>query len=337
MPRTTFADVICDYALVQIDDTRLQQQMAENPARFFRKMSLYMLNAIPRFNRPPEAREWLKYAAPAYTDLTYIPPQAMKAGDTITTEAFGYEMCCGVIAKADGYGGIRYVPFAQEYDSATGIITLSQPIEAGARLELDFYTDGVFDRQLGGEMKRILGLCVQLVWENRFVNAFLIQQPKIKDKSFDVGNEANYMRSGTERLRALTRELNGELLAFEQSCYYQAAGTEPLAGATLADDGDASGDITEKELAYAVARAEAAAKAAEEAAEQAQEVVAGQIPPATADRIGGIKVGENLEITEDGVLSVATADDMEQDNTLPITSAAVYTEVGNINSSLQTI
>lgn len=38
-----------------------------------------------------------------------------------------------------------------------------------------------------------------------------------------------------------------------------------------------------------------------------------------------------------GVLSVNTAQDVEQDNTLPITSAAVYTEVGNINALLGTI
>ncbi len=40
---------------------------------------------------------------------------------------------------------------------------------------------------------------------------------------------------------------------------------------------------------------------------------------------------------EDGVLSVNTADVVEEDNTLPVTSAAVYTEVGNINALLETI
>lgn len=40
---------------------------------------------------------------------------------------------------------------------------------------------------------------------------------------------------------------------------------------------------------------------------------------------------------QDGILSVNTADVVEQDNTLPVTSAAVYTEVGNINALLETI
>ena len=39
----------------------------------------------------------------------------------------------------------------------------------------------------------------------------------------------------------------------------------------------------------------------------------------------------------DGVLSVNRAQKVEQNNTLPITSAAVYTEVGNINALLQAL
>ena len=38
-----------------------------------------------------------------------------------------------------------------------------------------------------------------------------------------------------------------------------------------------------------------------------------------------------------GVLGVNTAGDAEQDNTLPITSAAVYTQIGNIEVLLGTI
>lgn len=40
---------------------------------------------------------------------------------------------------------------------------------------------------------------------------------------------------------------------------------------------------------------------------------------------------------ENGILSVNTTDQMEQDNTLPITSAGVYTTVGNIEALLKTI
>ena len=45
---------------------------------------------------------------------------------------------------------------------------------------------------------------------------------------------------------------------------------------------------------------------------------------------------ETLSLTN-GVLSVNTADAVEADNTLPVTSAAVQTTVGNINALLATI
>ena len=53
---------------------------------------------------------------------------------------------------------------------------------------------------------------------------------------------------------------------------------------------------------------------------------------------GGVyfETDETLKL-EDGILSVNTVDVVEEDNTLPITSAAVYAEVGNINALLATI
>lgn len=51
---------------------------------------------------------------------------------------------------------------------------------------------------------------------------------------------------------------------------------------------------------------------------------------------GYLVAGENISIV-DGVISVQTATDVEEDNTKPVTSAAVYAEVGNINILLQTI
>ena len=53
---------------------------------------------------------------------------------------------------------------------------------------------------------------------------------------------------------------------------------------------------------------------------------------------GGVSFETDKTLTlEDGILRVNTADRMEEDNTLPITSAAVFTEVGNINALLATI
>lgn len=48
------------------------------------------------------------------------------------------------------------------------------------------------------------------------------------------------------------------------------------------------------------------------------------------------RVGDGLKV-ESGTLKVDVANDAEKDNTRPISSAAVYTEIGNIDILLQTI
>lgn len=53
---------------------------------------------------------------------------------------------------------------------------------------------------------------------------------------------------------------------------------------------------------------------------------------------GGYTIGDGLKLDPDtNTLSVDTAEKVEKDNTKPVTSAAVYTEVGNINALLATI
>ena len=53
---------------------------------------------------------------------------------------------------------------------------------------------------------------------------------------------------------------------------------------------------------------------------------------------GGYNIGPGLKLdAETNTLSVDTAEIVEKDNTKPVTSAAVFTEVGNINALLATI
>lgn len=63
----------------------------------------------------------------------------------------------------------------------------------------------------------------------------------------------------------------------------------------------------------------------------------GTVPIMTQDVAGIAKLGDSLIIDEEGRLSVDTADAAIQDNTKPITSAAVHTVVGNIEILLETI
>lgn len=53
---------------------------------------------------------------------------------------------------------------------------------------------------------------------------------------------------------------------------------------------------------------------------------------------GGVmwQVGDGLKL-EGGVLSVDTADAVEEDNTRPVTSAAVYTQLGNVEALLASV
>ena len=74
-----------------------------------------------------------------------------------------------------------------------------------------------------------------------------------------------------------------------------------------------------------------------------------QTDPTKGDYIKGRKEFENeildkvefktddTLVMKDGVLSVNTTNQMEQDNTLPITSAGVFATVGNIEALLKTI
>lgn len=70
--------------------------------------------------------------------------------------------------------------------------------------------------------------------------------------------------------------------------------------------------------------AKEAAERAEEAAKKAESAV-----PA-----GSLTIGKGLKWESNGKLSVDTADKVEQDNTKPVTSAAVHTEIGNIEALL---
>lgn len=78
----------------------------------------------------------------------------------------------------------------------------------------------------------------------------------------------------------------------------------------------------EQVLAAGVQAVDAAA-AAEQAAARAESAV-----PA-----GSLEIGSGLKFSG-GKLIVDTADNVEQDNTKPVTSAAVYTEIGNIEALL---
>ena len=211
-----YSEIICDYFMVQQDDIRLRDEMEENPARFMRKMALYMKNGIPMFNRPPEAKVWLQHEDPEWDDTEIVTAEALEPGGTIDTGVTGFEMCSVGVLEEDDIGTPVYRSVDAEYDAETGTVTVNEALGAEATVQMDFYTDGQFVNDLTEEMKNILGLCVQYVWERRFNNDFLSRTPKVKDDSFEVGNESNWIAKGTERLKTIYGQLNSALVSFEQ-------------------------------------------------------------------------------------------------------------------------
>lgn len=212
----TYSEIICDYFMVLQDDVRLQDELAENAAGFFRKMALYMKNAIPKFNRPPEAKEWLKHSDPDWGNWTTVTEQLLNPGDVLNTGMTGYELMSAGIIEEDDLGTPSYRTVDASYNTETGAVTLNEVVESGRELQCDFYTDGTFDYELTDEMKGILGLCVQYVWEFRFNNDFLPRTPKVHDDSFKTGNESSWTSKGTERMKMIYGQLNSALVSFEQ-------------------------------------------------------------------------------------------------------------------------
>lgn len=216
---TAWAEVVSDYAMVEINDQRLEQDLACCPALFFRKMALYMKNAIPRFNQPASMAARLEYDPPVYGDMVWVRDR--EGAYALPTGRVGHDLCSVRTRGADRCGNVVYTPVAGAvYHPETGEVDLPEA-PAGTEYELDFYTDGHFHQELTGEEKRLLGLCVQLVWEGRFAGDWLNRTPKVKDRSFDLPSEANQTRANTERLKALGRALNGELARFAQNQAYR--------------------------------------------------------------------------------------------------------------------
>ena len=169
---TTWSEIITDYAMVEIDDLRMRTELQDNPALFFRGMSLYMKNAIPYFNNPPEMQGWLKNTPPSFADYCWTVPTDTAEETVVQTGQLGYELMSVQILSEEDNGVVGVTPYiGATYDSETGNVTFPAGLTEGTQFQMDFYTDGTFDNDLTEEEKRILGLCVDYVWNVRFSGA----------------------------------------------------------------------------------------------------------------------------------------------------------------------
>lgn len=213
----TFSEILTQYAMQEIDDINWARELAVSPTRFMRAKSDTLITAIPYFNRPVQMQEWLKYKPPKYDDYLYTVTEDEEAPVVIATGKTGYELCSAVIGVTDAAGNVMETPASVEYDAETGNVTVKQNLYAGQRVDVDFYTDGVFEYAIDPEQCSILGTCVAFVWNTRFANKWLNMQPKIADNSFKVGSESAHITAETARLKELRLHLNDTLLHYEQN------------------------------------------------------------------------------------------------------------------------
>lgn len=211
---TTFREILSG-AMYFMEDARWKEQLASNPAQFYRAKSANVIHAIPRFNCPPNIQYYLTYESPAYTDYEYTTTAETRVVHTGIT---GYELC-----TAGEWTNIGSMPVfrqsAQTYDPETGDVTFDMSLGANFTVSFDFYSDGEFHHDLDDNQKRILSLAVAVDWYFQFANDYLGIANLVVDKSFAMKSPAEHIRANTERLRYLQEQLRSELFAYEQRLY----------------------------------------------------------------------------------------------------------------------
>jgi hypothetical protein len=204
------------------NDLSLDWDKANRLPVFFNRMRAYMVEAIPKFNRPPEMLAKLAaYTAPQFESVSYTTVDGKD--QTVDTGVTGATVFSAGIIEEDDFGDVQYVPVANaEYDAETGIVTLTGTFEAGSQVEIDLYTSGTFDADLNETEKGILAFAIYNRYEHRFDNDVLERQSKIRDSAFTTISEASQTQAGTARQREVDSQLYAMLRAYQDNVEYLA-------------------------------------------------------------------------------------------------------------------
>ena len=208
-------------AMVIIDDVRLTQQLAENPALFYRRMCGYVDLAMPMLSSPPELYRYITngYSASEFADTTWVSTAESLTEETeVDTGKIGYDLCCVSAFSSDGKSVSQYSE--AQYDPETGIVTFPVQTEEDIVYDIDLYKDGQV-AELTQQMERLFALAIAVMWNERLDNNWLNIQPKIKDSSFSTINESNYIDKMTARSKEKRLEFTDELKKFEQITMYE--------------------------------------------------------------------------------------------------------------------
>lgn len=229
---TDILQVITEYCAIYVDDDRLQELAISDPALYARKMWGYLKPAISLFKRPPEMEKYLvgtsenpKLVEPTYDNTTVVVEDMQTSDYAIQLcDMYDYDLCVCRVKSLDNVGNVVLTPFpCTYYPEQSSVVlhaTTENPLNDGAVLDFDFYADGYFANELDGDMMNILGLCFQVVWQNRFNQDWLSMVDKLEDKSFTTQNRANKIKSDSDRLIMLRHQLYDEMQAYEQKLMY---------------------------------------------------------------------------------------------------------------------
>ena len=221
---TTFSDVISlAMASKIINDIRWEQDFRENAALFLRQKSKALELAIPKFNRPPEIREYLEYTTPSFDSYYENVSTAVVSTVTFATGKMGYELCNVGILSINKYDEPEYTPIMDfTYDAETGNVIVLGNYPANTEFQFDFYTDGVFKNELNMEIQEILCYCLNMVWETGFSGEWLNRTPILQDKTFRrASTESAWTEAQEHKRKALETALSDRLMKYEQNAQYR--------------------------------------------------------------------------------------------------------------------
>lgn len=204
------------------NDLSLEWDKANRLPVFFNRMMAYMVEAIPKFNRPPEILAKLAaYTAPQFESVSYTTVEG--ENQTVDTGVTGATVFSAGVIEEDDFGDVQYTPVSgAEYNQETGIVTLPGAFDAGSQVEIDLYTSGVFDAELNETEKGILAFAIYNRYEHRFDNDVLERQAKIRDSAFTTISEASQTQAGTARQREVDSQLYAMLRAYQDNVEYLA-------------------------------------------------------------------------------------------------------------------
>ena len=221
---TGFTDIITS-AMVIIDDMRWRDDLAANPAIFYREKADWVVKALASLNRPPELGEYLQQTmtAPAFDDYAWTSDTAsMSAQTVVATGKTGFDLCSVSVYDSTG---TKLTPYTgATYDKVTGDVTFPIQSAAGINYTIDFYTDGTFggNNDLTVRQMELFSLAVAVcVWDQRMDRNWLNMQAKVHDSSFATPSEGTYTEKVNQRLMRNIQLFNDKMSKYEQDCAYR--------------------------------------------------------------------------------------------------------------------